>query len=150
MKQGMYPYKQEGFDRFVFSSMGKSNIIKLVEFSTTRTPDLYNLGFGDLLPNGTVDDKVNSNNGDIIKVLATIVQITRDFTLQRPNAKVAFAGSTTGRTNLYARILKMYHEEFCKVFKITALIRVGRSNKEVDFKPGLELTYLAFFIKRIN
>jgi hypothetical protein len=42
--------------------MGKTNIIKLVESSTTSTPGVCNLGFGDLLPDGTVDDKVNSNS----------------------------------------------------------------------------------------
>ena len=150
MKESSYSYKRQGFERFVFSSTGKSNIIKLVEFSTTRTPDLYNLGFGDLLPNGNVDDRVNSNNGDIMKVLVTIVQIVRDFTVQHPNAKVAFAGSSTERTRLYTRILKMYYKDFCKEFKITALIRVGRSNKEVDFNPLLNLPYLTFFVKRIN
>jgi hypothetical protein len=35
--------------------------------------NLYNLGFGDLLPDGKIDDKVTSNNGDIIKVLSTVI-----------------------------------------------------------------------------
>lgn len=150
MKKTPYLYRQQGFERFVFSSMGKANIIKLVEFSTTSTPEVYNLSFGDLLPDGNVDDKVNSNNGDIRMVLVTIVQIIIDFTAQHPGAKIFFTGSTQERTNLYARILKMYYPEFSKEFSITALIRVGRINKEVDFNPNLDLRYLAFFVKRIN
>ncbi|MBN9385340.1 MAG: hypothetical protein J0H74_31575 [Chitinophagaceae bacterium] len=126
MKQDAYSYDRKSFERFVFSSVGKSTIIKLVEFSTTKTPDLYNLGFGDLLPNGTIDDKVNSNNGDIVKVLVTIVQIIRDFSAQHPNAKIVFAGSTQERTKLYTRIIKMYYEDFCKEFKITVLIKVNQ------------------------
>jgi hypothetical protein len=62
MRKTPYLYKQQGLERFVFSSMGKTNIIKLVESSTTSTPGVCNLGFGDLLPDGTVDDKVNSNS----------------------------------------------------------------------------------------
>jgi hypothetical protein len=150
MKKSPYLYKQQGFERFVFSSVGKTNIIKLVEFSTTSTPGVYNLGFGDLLPDGTIDDKANSNNGDIVLVLVTIVQIIIDFTSKHPDAKIVFAGSTHGRTNLYARILKLYYQDFSKEFRITALIRVGRAKKEVDFNPNLALTYLAFFIKKIN
>lgn len=150
MKQDAYSYERKSFERFVFSSIGKSTIIKLVEFSTTRTPDLYNLGFGDLLPDGTVDDKVKSNNGDIVKVLVTVVQIIRDFSAQYPNAKIVFVGSTQERTKLYTRIIKIYYEDFCKEFKITVLIKVNQLYKEVNFNPNLNLSYLAFFIKRIN
>jgi len=37
------------------------------------------MGFGDLQPDGSIDDKANSNNGDMIKVLATMVQVLGDF-----------------------------------------------------------------------
>ena len=150
MKQDAYSYERKSFERFVFSSVGKSIIIKLVEFSTTGTPDLYNLGFGDLLPNGIVDDKARSGNGDIVKVLVTIVQIIRDFSTQHSNAKIVFAGSTPERTKLYTRIVKMYYKDFCKEYKITVLIKVNQLYKEVDFNPNLNLPYFAFFIKRIN
>ena len=150
MKQNSYSFKQHGFEKYVFSSVGKKVIVKVVEFSTTRTPDLYNLGYGDLLPDGTIDDKANSNNGDIVKVLATIVHIIRSFSSQYPGAKIAFVGSTGERTKLYVRILKMHYDDFCKEFRITALVKVSQSFKEVNFNPQLALPYLAFFVKRIN
>ncbi len=60
----------------------------------------------DLLASGKIDDKANSNNGDIIKVLSTVILIIKDFTEENPEAKIAFSGSTKERTALYQRILK--------------------------------------------
>jgi len=57
-----------------------------------------NLGIGDLLPNGSFDDKANSNNGDILKVLATVVYILKHYTSQNPEIMVFFTGSTKERT----------------------------------------------------
>jgi len=57
-----------------------------------------------LTPDGSIDDTVKSNNGDILKVLATVVQIARIFISQFPNAEIFFIGSTDERTRLYARI----------------------------------------------
>src|SRR5580700_8060662 len=45
-----------------------------------------------------------SNNGDMVKVLATVVQIIRDFAIQFPDIKLIFFGSSQERTNLYGRI----------------------------------------------
>jgi len=124
--------------------------MKLVDFSPTRTKNLYNLGFGDLLPDGSLNHTVNSNNGDIIKVLATVVQIVRDFTQQFPEIKIFFSGSTDERTKMYARILRMYYDMFREEFIITAVIKIGEFYDEVAFDSQSNNTYFAFFIKRIN
>jgi hypothetical protein len=150
MKQASYTYKRKGFERYIFTSVGRSIIIKLVDFSPTRKKDLYTLGFGDLLPDGSLDDTINSNNGDIVKVLATVAQIIRDFTAQFPEIKIVFTGSTKERTKLYARILRMYYEDISKEFVVTAFIYVENSYKEVAFAPQSNQTYFAFFVKRIN
>jgi len=150
MAHNSYSYRRRGFERYIFTSIGKSKIIKLVDFSATQTPNMYNLGFGDLLPDGSIDDKVNSNNGDIVKVLATVAQIVIDFTRQFPEFKIIFIGTTKERNRLYARILKMYYEEFCQDFKITALIGSAGKLNEIDFDPRSDHIYFGFFVKRIN
>jgi hypothetical protein len=150
MAQNSYSYRRKGFERYIFTSIGKSQIVKLVDFSATQTLNLYNLGFGDLLPDGTIDDKVNSNNGDIIKVLATVAQIVRDFTRQFPEIKIIFVGTTKERNRLYARILKMYYEEFREEFIITVLVGSPGTLNEIDFDPRNDHTYFGFFVKRIN
>lgn len=149
MTRVTYSYNRQGFQRYIFTSTGKSRIVKLVDFSPTKTPELFNLGFGDLLPDGSIDDSINSNNGDMIKVLATVVQIIKDFTSQFPEIKIMFLGSTNERTKLYARILKTYHADFSKDFAITAFVEIGNTFKEVNFAPHASVIYYAFFVKRI-
>ena len=81
-----------------------------------------NIGFGDMLPDGRIPDKVNSNNSDIIKVLATVVDILRYFTAQYPQAEIYFHGSTKDRTKLYGRIYSTYYPIFSKEFAIAGVV----------------------------
>lgn len=145
-----YPYKQTYAFRYSFLSKGKKSIIKIVEFTPTRVNNIFNLGFGDLLPNSKIDDTANSNNGDIIKVISTVIQIISDFTEDFPHAKIVFTGSTPERTVLYKRILKTYLELFSKTFIITALVATQEGYKEVLFEPMNNINYSAFFVKRIG
>jgi len=107
------------------------------------------LAFGDLMPDGSIDDKSNSNNGDIVRVLATVIGILKDFTSENPAAYVAFTGSTEERMKLYTRILKSYYSIFNKEFKISGFIKVDDNFEEVQFDPKLTVNYTVFLIKRI-
>jgi hypothetical protein len=144
-----YSFTPEDAHRYIFTSVGKREIVKVVDFTSTTIKNLYSLSFGDLLSDGSIDDTANSNNGDILKILTTVVQITKDFTAQFPDVIIVFAGSTDERTMLYARILKMYFEYFGKDFKITAFIKTKDFYEEVNFDPKAAFEYSAFFIKRI-
>jgi len=106
MTQVPYPYKRLRPKRYIFISTGKKSIEKVVDFVPLGPGNIMNLAFGDLLPDGTIDDQVNSNNGDIIKVLATVIDILRHFTIQYPKAEIYFEGSTEERTKLYGRIIR--------------------------------------------
>ncbi len=106
MNKASYLYRRELSTRYRFLSIGRKPIEKIVEFTPLALKNIYNLGFGDLLPNGEIDDKTNSNNSDIIKVLSTVINIIKDFTEENPELKIAFIGSTKERTALYQRILK--------------------------------------------
>ena len=75
MGQQPYPYTRKISFRYTFVSKGKMRIEKSVVFAPTPVKNIFNLGFGDLLNDGTIDDTANSNNGDLIKVLATVIQI---------------------------------------------------------------------------
>ena len=150
MTRATYSFDKQGSERYVFTSVGKRAIVKFVDFSPTRTPNLYNVGFGDLLLDGSVDDTANSNNGDMVKVLATVVQIIKDFTTQLPEIKLIFFGSSQDRTNLYGRILTTYYAEFSTEFTITAFIKTGQTFEEIAFTPNSSNRYYAYFIKRIS
>jgi hypothetical protein len=149
MYQAAYAYDHPDVTRYTFTSVGRKRIEKIVEFTELGYEKVFNLAFGDLMADGSVDDRSNSNNGDIVKVLATVISILKDFTSENPGAYVAFTGSTEERMKLYTRILKSYYSVFNKEFKISGFIKAGDDFKEVQFDPKSTLNYTVFLIKRI-
>ncbi len=134
MNHPPYSFSRSRATRYTFTSIGQSKIEKVVDFTPTGVRNIFNIGFGDLLEDNTVDDKANSNNGDIIKVLSTVIQIINDFTSGRfSGAEVFFAGSTIERTRLYARILKTYYASFSKQFNIEGIVKRGDGYEEILF-----------------
>lgn len=148
MNKTAYSFQRELSTRYRFTSTGRKRIEKIVEFTPLAIKNIYNLGFGDLLPGKKIDDMANSNNGDIIAVLTTVIHIIKDFTDENPGAKIAFTGSTPNRTQLYERILRMYFNSFSNDFIITALTVSGDPPVEKLFNPEAQEAYLAFFVKR--
>lgn len=97
-----YPYDRRQLTRYSFVSKGKRGaIVKIVEFSPTSNKQILNMGFGDLMPDGSIDDESNSNNNDLVKVMATIISIIKDFTDQYPSYKIVFTGSSQKRNIIY-------------------------------------------------
>src|SRR6185503_3375884 len=81
MNRKPYSYDRRYSTRYTFVSKGhRGAISKVVQFSPTSTDGIVNLSFGDLRSDGTIDDLANTNNHDIIKVMATIIEIVYDFT----------------------------------------------------------------------
>lgn len=95
---------------FDFVSEGpKGRIIKRIWFQKIYLPNLYNLAFGDLnLATGQFDDKVITDNGDSIKILATVVDAIYTFTEYYPDAWIYAIGSTSARTRLYQMGINKY------------------------------------------
>ena len=61
-----------------FVSIGRFGAIpKRIAFIPTVLPEVYNLAFGDINDDGTIDDYSISNNGDRNKILATIAEANR-------------------------------------------------------------------------
>jgi hypothetical protein len=136
--------------RFTFTSVGKKSIEKVVDFIPTGSPNVMNLSFGDRLPDGSIDFMTVSDNGDIRKVLATVVAIVNHFTFSRPEVAISFTGSTVERTKLYKRILKTYYPIFSKLFTIWGLIKIGDDIEGIPFHPEAAIVYFGFLIKRID
>ena len=149
MNRPPYPYDRRHATRYTFVSKGrKGAIIKVVQLKPTTTRGIYNLSFGELRQDGTIDDTINTNNNDIMKVMATIVGIVYDFTAENPGIKIVFAGNNQARMSLYFRILKTYQAEFSKTHIVTALAKVGAEFAELPFDPSGNHKYSAFFVKR--
>jgi hypothetical protein len=150
MKDKTYQYSRIQGTRYTFTSIGKKRIVKQVIFTPTGIRNVINMGFGDLMPDGTIDDKVNSNNGEIVRVLATTVEILSDFTSMNPNTRIFFVGSTKERTRLYSRVLKTYYLNFSKQFIIRVLVKDDDAYSLLPFEPKRDLEYSGFLIERIQ
>ena len=144
-----YPFVQVEPTRYKFFSLGRNRIEKIVDFVPYNIKNIINLEFGDLLPDGSIDDKIASNNGDIGKVLSTVIMIVKHFTAKNPQAVIYFSGSTVERTRLYARILKTYYAAFREEFMIYGIIETEKDSQRIPFDPCAQTNYLAFLIRRI-
>lgn len=119
MKVEKYQLKSEGnLTTFEFISEDPKGLIrKKIQFQKTRTPNLYNLAFGDTNPEtGEIDDLVVSNNADSEKVLATVVSAVYAFLDKHPKAYVYATGSSDARTRLYRIGIMKFHEQMTNDF----------------------------------
>ena len=129
---------------FEFFSIGpKGQVKKIIEFSETNVKDVYNLAFGDFdEKTQRISDRVVTNNGDSLKVLATVASSVYAFTTERPDAWVFATGSTAVRTRLYRMGLTNNLAEISKDFHVYGL----KEDKWEDFLIGED--YEAFLVKR--
>lgn len=150
MSQKPYPFKRF-WDEYEFVSIGKSEIVKSVEFIPFDVPNTFNLCLGDVMPDGSIDDRANSNNGDLPRVLSTVVEIITNFTADLPSARVIFGGNNAIRTALYRRILKNNYELLSATYKITGvIINDDAMEEEEPFDPLSEKEYVYFVVERKN
>lgn len=105
---------------FEFLSEGKKGQIqKVIQFEPMNYENLYNLAFGDWnIETGSIDDKVISDNGDIEKVLATVVAAVYAFADKYPDVWVYATGSTASRTRLYRMGINKYFNIVSEDFDI--------------------------------
>jgi hypothetical protein len=129
---------------YEFISIGpKGSINKIVQFNKTSEGGIYNLAFGNITTDGSIDDYTTNNNKDRDKILATIASIVYDFTLRAPEAYIFFAGSTKERTRLYRIAITLNYEELSNTFVIWGL----REDRTFElYRPNQP--YQGFLIKR--
>lgn len=134
------------FTSFEFISIGpKGRITKIVQYSQTTHPGVYNLGLGD--NNGfqnNVDDSVVTNNGDGRVVLATVAKTVFLFTSVNPDAWIYIIGNTKGRTRLYRMGITINIKEIRKNYEVYGL----KDNSWKTFRKGVN--YEAFLVRRKN
>jgi hypothetical protein len=104
---------------YTFLSTGKKGIILKVVVFDKIEDNLYNLGFGDYnFSNNTIDDKVKSKNGDMEKVLATVLAIMHDFLTKNADCSIYLTGSNELRTRLYQLAITKYFDDFSLLYQI--------------------------------
>lgn len=127
MNQPHYDFESPDNLVFYFESTGEQRIIPKVVIYTpiAEEADIYYLGFGDIQEDGSVDDKVISNNKDFEKVMATVIQTLVQFLETYPDRKVFFEGSTRARTRLYQIVINRDFEAISNRFIIQGLTQFG-------------------------
>ena len=137
MKIEKYQLKSENnLTTFEFISEGPKGLIrKKIQFQSTRTPNLYNLAFGDTsTETGEIDDLVVSNNSDSEKVLATVVSAVYAFFDKHSEAYVYATGSSDARTRLYRIGITKFYEQMIEDFYLYG--QVG--DEFYEFEIGTE------------
>lgn len=122
MKNVPYPYIMLQQNQYIFVSEGRTRIAKAVEFVPAGIDNVMSLSLGDLLSDNSIDYEVSSNNGDISKVLVTVVEILKDFTSRYPMTQIFIRGNSEIRNKLYHRILKMNYTMFSQEYIISVLL----------------------------
>jgi hypothetical protein len=146
MNKPKYLYKTEDqFVIFKFYSEGpKGRIAKIVEYTETATKGVFNLAFGDYDENTkTISDLTVTNNGDSLKVLATVASTVYAFFDKHPSTYVIATGSTNTRTRLYRMGITNNLAEIKEDFLVFGLSEKG--NWE-EFEVGED--YEAFLITK--
>jgi hypothetical protein len=129
---------------FNFTSTGpKGDIQKIIQFSATKAKNVFNLAFGNIREDDTIDDITTNDNKDRDKILATVAAAVYDFTERFPDSYVFFTGSTAERTRLYRMALTVNYEELAIIFDIWGLA------EGTGFEPfEKRKSYAGFLIKR--
>lgn len=148
MKYPRYEYStEEQLFFFEFESTGiKGKVKKVIQYSEMSVKGYYNLGFGDFNEEtNDIDDKIVTNNGDGLKVLATVVSTLYAFTGKYPEANVFATGSNEARTRLYRMGISNNLEELKQDFLV-----YGMTKDEIfeEFIVGED--YIGFLVTRKN
>ena len=134
---------------YQFTSEGpKGKIVKVIQFTQTQNIEIYNLAFGNLRNDGSVDDETTNDNKDRNKILATIAAAVYEFSSQYPDKLIFFCGTTPERTRLYRMALSVNFEELKNDFRIYGILKGMNAFEQVPFRRGVD--YFGFMIKRKN
>lgn len=116
--------KDESSTIYDFISIGdKGKFRKVISFSPSQNPSVYDLSFGDLKYDVltrmcAVDDEVTNNNGDIKIVLATVAKAVYNFTDLNPDITLFFRSSDTRKIRVYKRVIMLNLDKISKNFNI--------------------------------
>ena len=87
--------------KYFFVSVGKSDVIKAVEYQYIQSykgGDLFNLAFGDYdIETEILNDQINTNNGDHYAVLNTVLSTIPVFFENNPQAILMVQGSDNSK-----------------------------------------------------
>ena len=128
----------------IFESVKNDVVIPkiVVYLPIENNPNLYQLVFGNLMPNGEIDTLSVSNNDDMKIILTTVVKTLFSFFELNPDKVVIFTGSTLSRTRLYRAVISKFINETELFYEIKGITENGVLEK---FQSNQ--TYLGYLIQ---
>jgi hypothetical protein len=133
-------------DYFFISEGSNGKIIKNVQFTPIKDKDnLWNLAFGDY-NRGDIDDKVVSNNYDIVKVFNTIAKIVYEYSSEFPTRNIHVEPVDGKRKKLYNHIFRRHYEAINLIFDVVGTI----GEEKMAYSPNIvfdEFTLKRKFLK---
>ena len=123
------------------SVSANKKILKAVLFTPTESEILFNLALVDMDTDNQMRDDIESRNGDMPTVLATVFQIIEDFLNASPERIVMFRGNDSRRQRLYRIVLSRELSSISEKFEIFG----GQHGKAVPFVTNVN--YEQYYIK---
>jgi hypothetical protein len=122
MVKDIYPYFQLTDNLFYgfFSEGVKGKILKVIIF-TLEENGKWNLGFGDW-ENNDIDDKVMTNNQDVVRVIGTVAKITYEFFDNYPDAILIIEPVDEKRKKIYNIVFQRHYNTIKNDFHVVAYI----------------------------
>ncbi|MCU0327130.1 MAG: hypothetical protein MUF45_18165 [Spirosomaceae bacterium] len=129
---------------YEFNSENNGKIIrKAVAYYPTDSPEIYQLVFGDLNKDGSIDFFSVSNNNDMVKILSTVIDTLYQFFERNSTKIVIFRGSTDTRNRLYRAVITKLLVGVSHDFEVRGI----NADEEVEsFRPNTD--YFAYVINK--
>ena len=144
LRMNLQPYQvsRKQNNVYEFKSIGRGLVKKVVELQETDQPGIFNLAMGDEI-GGVIRYDNRTNNNDLDKVMETVGDIIKDFTLANPGLSVLVTGDQPAKTRLYQMYLSNNLDAVLKHFKVRG-VNPDRTN-EMFTK---DKNYAGFLVKR--
>lgn len=135
-------------DRLYFDFLSVSaekTVRKAVFFTPLSEHKVFNLALVDVRPDGSVCDKTISNNGDLEKIMATVIHCVARFFEFYPQADIHIQANTPARNRLYRIIIS---KELSRIKKYYEIYGMTDSVAE-PFEPGREYRLYTIKLKSV-
>lgn len=114
-------YVRENLRYYIFDSEQKDGTVvelhvNIKERVDPLLPGVYNLGFGPLGPDGTINDKIKLKHRNTDKVFSSILLFALTFLNENPDIKIGIDGSNDARAYLYHRMFASNKDELADYF----------------------------------
>jgi len=128
---------------YFFTSTGRTLYEEVVQYTYMPCWSGYNLSFGVVEPNGNINYSIETRNGDMDKILATVANTVVYFSSTYPNDDIITFGVDYVRHRLYRQMISKYFSDISNFYNIYGY----RNDSWEKFQPNIEYELFKITIK---